>query len=320
MNPQVTGYANGCWNILRWSADGFYRFKNLFEISWAAGAGWLYMDLIIPDVMQVNRENLFGFSGSLNFFIYPGLSWMRFELRNTIDLFPSGDWTALSPYYTGGLRLTFHPYLHFVNLYTEATFTYYQIDTVSGNFSSAMVQFTCGLSMDISFRKTIRQYQSIQKNKKPADQSRQNRDATSDSIEKKQSQPEKTVIKQTEPVDTFRQYFLEAKPGEILEFTGVQFIESSTEFQDAALAVLDKIAGILKENENMVIAIGGYSNYQNDPEAELSLSISRAQAVQKYLLKKDLSPDRMKIIASGRIYKSEEERLKTGIEVKLIRK
>jgi outer membrane protein OmpA-like peptidoglycan-associated protein len=323
MNPQdPAGYASGFWNIQRWTVDGFYRFRELFELSWGAGAAWKYTDLTIRDRTDITGDHHFGISGVLNFFIYPGLKFMRLESRNSADVFYDPEKLQFYPYIMSGLRLTFHPGLSFINLYTEVTGLYFQQSDRQVTFSSGLVLFTAGVSIDMAVLKTVSDYRKrsadLMKTKDMTTDIRIT-DATSDPSFKK-TEPQKKLIDENVVVDAFKNYFISAEKNTILEFTEIRFEGESSELIVSSYPVLDKIVEILKEFSNISIAVGGYAGYSANPEKELELSVSRAKKIYEYFAAKGIAADRVKVIASGRLFSRETNPAKIGIEIKIIKK
>ena len=62
---------------------------------------------------------------------------------------------------------------------------------------------------------------------------------------------------------------------------------------------MDKIARVLKERNDIIIEIGGYTNATGNPEEELKLSVARAMKVALYLAKKGVAANRIKAAGYG---------------------
>jgi len=92
-----------------------------------------------------------------------------------------------------------------------------------------------------------------------------------------------------------------------LKLKGVLFDSGSVEIRSTSYAALDELGTVLRENENLVLELAGYT----DPLEEGSyqsvsswrLSDARAEAVQKYLTTKfDIAPERLKIQGYADLY------------------
>lgn len=74
----------------------------------------------------------------------------------------------------------------------------------------------------------------------------------------------------------------------------VFFDQGSSKIRDAEVEELNELAETLKNNENFVIEIVGYTDNVGDPRLNLGLSQFRAKAVANYLFFKGADPDRIK--------------------------
>ncbi|WP_341225006.1 OmpA family protein [uncultured Arcticibacterium sp.] len=74
----------------------------------------------------------------------------------------------------------------------------------------------------------------------------------------------------------------------------VFFDQGSSKIRDAEVDELNELARTLKENENFVIEIIGYTDNVGDPRLNLGLSQFRAKAVANYLFFKGADPDRIR--------------------------
>ncbi|MBS1486732.1 MAG: OmpA family protein [Bacteroidetes bacterium] len=88
-------------------------------------------------------------------------------------------------------------------------------------------------------------------------------------------------------------YLLKIEVGETLQLNNVFFEQGKAVLKTESYPELDRLAGVLKENQNIHIELGGHTDNVGPAAALLKLSDERVQAVKKYLVGKG--------IASGRI-------------------
>ncbi|WP_162628123.1 OmpA family protein [Arcticibacterium luteifluviistationis] len=74
----------------------------------------------------------------------------------------------------------------------------------------------------------------------------------------------------------------------------VYFDQGSSKIRDAEVTELNELAETIKNNENFVIEIVGYTDNVGDPRLNLGLSQFRAKAVANYLFFKGADPDRIR--------------------------
>ncbi len=77
----------------------------------------------------------------------------------------------------------------------------------------------------------------------------------------------------------------------------VYFETGKADIKPASFKYIDEMAEYLKLKTSMVIEISGHTDNVGKPEANLTLSQERANAVRNYLIKKGIAPDR--IVAKG---------------------
>ncbi len=74
----------------------------------------------------------------------------------------------------------------------------------------------------------------------------------------------------------------------------VYFDQASSRIRDAEVQQLNELAKTIKDNEQLVIEIVGYTDNVGDPRLNLGLSQFRAKAVANYLFFKGADPDRIR--------------------------
>ena len=92
----------------------------------------------------------------------------------------------------------------------------------------------------------------------------------------------------------------EAKEGTIIRTEGIQFDADETVFKSVSYSVLDEVYDLLRRNPSVVIEVGGHTNNIPDHSYCDKLSRERAQAVANHLIKKGISPSRIKYKGYGK--------------------
>lgn len=89
---------------------------------------------------------------------------------------------------------------------------------------------------------------------------------------------------------------VEIKPieiGESYQINDINFATNSFEITPRITTVLNEFIEFLKLNDNLNIAINGYTDNVGDPTENLTLSQKRAEAVYNYLVLEDITPTRL---------------------------
>lgn len=79
----------------------------------------------------------------------------------------------------------------------------------------------------------------------------------------------------------------------VIELNYVEFETGASDLTDLSRYQLDDLAGILRKYPEMRVEIAGHTDNQGEPESNQTLSESRAQAVQAYLVEKGIAADRL---------------------------
>jgi outer membrane protein OmpA-like peptidoglycan-associated protein len=82
-------------------------------------------------------------------------------------------------------------------------------------------------------------------------------------------------------------------PNSSIVLNNIQFVKGSSELQAQSYTELDKLANHLKSNPKKVIEIIGHTCNTGSADANLSLSKSRAKAVEAYLKKKGVAANQL---------------------------
>jgi outer membrane protein OmpA-like peptidoglycan-associated protein/tetratricopeptide (TPR) repeat protein len=89
------------------------------------------------------------------------------------------------------------------------------------------------------------------------------------------------------------------KVGEKLILANVFYEFDSWELRKESVEELNKLFTLLSDNKEFVVEIGGYTDSYGSDDYNLSLSEKRAKSVVDYLIKKGISPERLKFKGYG---------------------
>ncbi len=95
------------------------------------------------------------------------------------------------------------------------------------------------------------------------------------------------------PVKTEKVAIKPIEVGESYQINDINFATNSFEITPRIKTVLDEFIEFLKLNDNLKIAINGYTDNVGDPEQNLTLSQNRAEAVYNYLVLENITPTRL---------------------------
>ena len=84
-----------------------------------------------------------------------------------------------------------------------------------------------------------------------------------------------------------------------LAVLGINFGVNSSNIASDSFPALDEVAGVLRENRDMKIEIGGHTDSTGSASYNLKLSLRRAESVMKYLLSKEVLPGQMTVRGYG---------------------
>ncbi len=87
--------------------------------------------------------------------------------------------------------------------------------------------------------------------------------------------------------------------GLVFKLSAINFETGSDRLTTASFNILDKMAQILIENPQMVVEVSGHTDNVGDDSKNLVLSQNRANAVMNYLLKKEVTPAKLKAVGYG---------------------
>ena len=298
-NQNLSQDLRGRWNILRSSVGFFYDVHKYVELNWGVGISWFNIAFDYNEYALI-RGNELGPSTFFNIgFKFP---WQYIELFfiNSIDVFVNSN--NVYPYYQGGLRLEFHPFVKIINLYMETKGIFWMYEFQNNNIKTGLFLWNIGVAVDLTFPRITRTSKiKIEKE-----------DNKEDNIE------EEILKRNTENFNKL----IEAKQDSTIVFNDIKFKSRSIKIIPESIIVIDKIAEILLENKKIVISISAYSEYLEDPTEELELIIKRGQKIKKVLTEHGIDPERIKVLEKGNVAKmiDKEKDIQdyTNVTVKII--
>jgi outer membrane protein OmpA-like peptidoglycan-associated protein len=275
----------GAWNIMRWTFNGYYEPISWFELKLGLGGAWY------KSAFSRNTAGTFSVSqGGLSILLDGSfVPWKYITLRqiNRLDLFFSEG--TVAPYYYGGIRCDFHPYVLWLSLYLEVGgMTFFSNNLPVDDFKSGMFVWVMGVSIDISPARSFKKNEDKKKEDKTSI-SNDNKVEEKMTIEKKE---EVTVNKEIENLK-------KAKEGDVITFSNILFYSNKDTIVEESFPVIDQIAAVLNDRPDIKIELIGNTNDVGNPDEEIKLSKKRAEAVKNYLVIKGINGNRIITTGSG---------------------
>lgn len=81
--------------------------------------------------------------------------------------------------------------------------------------------------------------------------------------------------------------------GQVFAVEDITFVANSAELEEESEAALQEIVGFLRQNENVVVEIGGHASYKASPQFANEISERRAREVVTYLREHSIGHERM---------------------------
>lgn len=299
----------GAWNIVRGTINGYFTPIKWFELKWGLGGAWYSSTFDLNDTRRIGKDEG-GISFVLNAMFRPW-KYMRIDIINNLDIFISQ--TNVTPYYLGGVRLVFYPFIDILNLYIETTGMPWIYNGEPVDIRTGMFFWGAGIALDISFpyelnikKREIKFKNKIVKNKEIKEGSE---------IKKPKNEIREDL--KGDKIEELRQ----AQEGDVVVFTDIIFYPNSDEFKEESIPALDSIAIVLIEREDIRVEIRGHTNYTGAPRAEIDLSKARAGRVREYMVFKGVNARRMKILGYGGLYTEDDDVVEANrrVEIKVLR-
>jgi outer membrane protein OmpA-like peptidoglycan-associated protein len=255
--------------------------------------------------------------------------FLELAITNRLDLFFPGEDEGINTQYFTGLRAYIHPGPAWLRLYSEVNAFYwsYNSEILPQEFSSWVFQARVGAAVtfnhlfqkkeDSDTNRIIISEETDSKDTLETDQE-EDRDEIiipdetdgSDESENGREQEKDDII--TSDPDLLK--LKNAQPGDEIKFYTIQFTNEA--LTPASIPLIEGMAGILRDNESLVISITGYSEFLMDPRKELELSKTRAAVIKEFLMTQGVKEEHIRLNPIGNIMMPEE---KTYIGITVIR-
>lgn len=121
-------------------------------------------------------------------------------------------------------------------------------------------------------------------------------------------------------------YLIPNMEGQILRMNKLLFKQSTAQFYDGSYEDLNALLKLLIENPTMIVQLEGHTDYRGSQKLNMKLSQDRVEAVKKYLIKKGVQKNRIKLKAFGGtvpLSKEDTEEAQTmnrRVEVRILKK
>lgn len=297
-NKQLVGF----WNIFSGFVTIDRTIKKLVMFEWGAGGAWNYSSVYFNNSNLYSR-NEGGPAFAFNVTIMPPWRILDFTIINNLYLFFDHGFTTnshLYPYYNGGVRLSFFPYIRWFTFYVELTGLVWNYKIDDTDFTTGLIVVQMGITLDVKFPGI---FDDMKKVENDINRYKMVRDRLNNS---------------REPLKILEEGGSES----VITFHEIRFEKRSIKLEPFSLPVLDKIAAVLKKHKSLKVLISAYSDSLDDPLRELELSVRRAKIIRLYLIKKGISGERLEVVETGNVavMLDEESDLQnySGIKVKIL--
>jgi len=93
--------------------------------------------------------------------------------------------------------------------------------------------------------------------------------------------------------------FIKYQPSKVFVLDDVHFDTGKSTLKTSSYPALDDIVEVMKLKPNMKIEIGGHTDNVGEPQSNMRLSKSRANAVKNYLISKGINASRLTAVGYG---------------------
>lgn len=298
---------DGAFSIFRLTAVSYIPLTKFMEIK--PGIGGAFMSTAFRYQADRNIHQYYG-GPSLTFDMFlriPSFRYAELQFINRFDLLISEDQNVY-PYYYGGARINFFPYIKWIKLYAEVGVMPWFYKDEQVKVDTAMFTWSVGMSIDAIFPK--------KKKKKEEPEVWLADDIVPEMTALPKTRealplPEmdkKTRLRYKEVIEELEEFYDNAK---VLAFRNVLFKPDSAELVDGnQIKVLQEVAGILLQNDNIFINICGYTNDTGEGYLEQLLSEKRAKVVTDFMKSYGIPASKMTLMGRG----------SAGLKVKAIEK
>jgi outer membrane protein OmpA-like peptidoglycan-associated protein len=291
----------GAENLMRFSGVFIYNPVEWFEMKNLLGLTWTASSFNYLQTGAISKHRLGPGIGSELLF-KPKWKYFDIVIINRIDLLfhlPNAEIDYQSsdlffPGYYGGVRFNFHPYLKWINLYTEIGVTPWIYTSYPIDISTAMISFQIGASVDFNYPKSIEDMKSQRIEYL-------NLKTQKETMIKTGAQPQKKtevnirIINNDLRIDKIKT----ADKGEVIAFSDILFEADTDQILESTYSILDQIASVLMERKNILVDVNGHTNSTGKPRDELILSQKRAERVVEYFITRGVDRSRLKARGFG---------------------
>lgn len=289
---------DGAFSIFRLTAVSYIPLTKFMEIKTCIGAAFMSTAFRYQAERNIHQYYA-GPSLSFDMFVrFPSFRYAELQFINRFDLMISESQNVY-PYYYGGARINFFPYIKWIKLYAEVGVMpwFYKDEQIEVN--TAMFTYSVGASFDATIPSSFKKRKKI-KPRALIENEFVLEMVTLPKIQKLLPIPpmdKKTRLRYIEIIEELEEYYDNAR---VLAFRNVLFKPDSTEFvDDNQLKTLQEIADMLLQYDNIFINICGYTNDTGEQYLEKLLSKERANLVVNFMKAQGIPFEKMTISGRG---------------------
>ena len=289
---------DGAFSIFRFTAVSYIPLTKFMEIK--AGLGGAFMSTAFRYQTERNIHQYYG-GPSLTFDMFlriPSFRYAELQFINRFDLMICENQNVY-PYYHGGARINFFPYIKWIKLYTEIGVMswFYKDEQIEVN--TAMFTWSVGMSFDATIPSSFK----MKIKKKPKVWIKSEIVPEMVNLPKTHELPpispmdKKTRLRYIEIIEELEEYYGNAR---VLAFRNVLFKPDSAELvDDKQKKILQEVADMLLEYDNIFINICGYTNDTGEHHLEKLLSEKRAKLVVDFMESRGIPAEKMTLAGRG---------------------
>ena len=289
---------DGAFSIFRFTAVSYIPLTKFMEIK--AGLGGAFMSTAFRYQTERNIHQYYG-GPSLTFDMFlrlPSFRYAELQFINRFDLMICENQNVY-PYYYGGARINFFPYIKWIKLYTEIGVMpwFYKDEQIEVN--TAMFTWSVGMSFDATIPSSFK----MKIKKKPKVWIKSEIVPEMVNLPKTHELPpippmdKKTRLRYIEIIEELEEYYGNAR---VLAFRNVLFKPDSAELvDDKQKKILQEVADMLLEYDNIFINICGYTNDTGEHHLEKLLSEKRAKLVVDFMESRGIPAEKMTLAGRG---------------------
>lgn len=318
-----TKKVDGAFCIFRFTAVGYIPLTNFMDIKVSVGGA--FMSTAFNYQTKRNIQQLYG-GPSLGFDMFlriPSFCYAELQLINRFDLMIAENQNVY-PYYYSGARINFFPYVKWIKLYTEVGVMPWFYKDEQVRVDTAMFTWSVGASFDATFPSSFKSKKGTKPKAKLAKgivtsmsalpnimRIKEKPAAWIEMCEMSQMQvlpkikelppvpkmDKKTRLRYLEIIEELEEYYGDAR---VLAFRNVLFKPNTAELvDDKQIKVLQEVADMLLQYDNIFINICGYTNDTGEQKLEKELSEERAQFVVDYMAEQGIPLNKMTLAGRG---------------------